>query len=142
MTGTTQGGQKSSMGGTGDPHKASPAAVERYLKGSHFPASKDELVDYASQNDAPDDVMDVLNNFSDQEYESVIEVAREVGRIDARSQDGRQQGKQGSRGLGGREDSDQDTAKKRSGDREGRQDNDQGSARARASGSGTKKASR
>jgi len=78
------------MGGTGDPHKASPAAVEHYIKGAHFPADRDELIELASENNAPDDVMDVLNNFSDQEYNSVIDVAREVGRIDARTQDGRQ----------------------------------------------------
>ncbi len=90
MTGTTAGGKKTAMGGTGDPHKASPAAVEHYIKGAHFPADRDELIELASDNNAPDDVMDVLNNFSDQEYGSVIDVAREVGRIDARAQDGRQ----------------------------------------------------
>lgn len=90
MTGTTEGGKKTAMGGTGGPHKASPAAVEHYIKGAHFPADRDDLIELASENNAPDDVMDVLNNFSDQEYNSVIDVAREVGRIDARAQDGRQ----------------------------------------------------
>lgn len=79
MSGTQEGGEKSSMGGRGDPNKASPAAVERYLKGIHYPASKGDLVEQARGNDAPDDVMHVLDQFEDKEYESTVDVTKEIG---------------------------------------------------------------
>ena len=81
MSGTTEGGKKSSMGGRGDPNKASPAAVEHYLKGIHYPASKGDLVEQARSNDAPDDVMHVLDQFEDKEYESTIDVTKEIGSL-------------------------------------------------------------
>lgn len=75
-------GQKSSEGGRGDPEKASPAAIERYLKGINYPASKSDLVNKAKENSAPSDVMHVLNQFTDQKYNSPIDVSKEVGRIE------------------------------------------------------------
>jgi hypothetical protein len=82
MAGTTEGGKKSSEGGRGAPEKASPAAVERYLKGINFPASKQDLIKHAKQNNAPEDVIHVLNQFEDKEYHSVIDISKEVGRIE------------------------------------------------------------
>ena len=81
-TGRQASGQKSSEGGRGNPHKASPAAVERYLKGIHFPASKNDLIARAHDNGAPDDVMSVLHRFGDHEYHSAIDVSKEVGRVE------------------------------------------------------------
>jgi hypothetical protein len=82
MAGTTEGGRKSSEGGRGDPQKASPAAVERYLKGIHYPASKDELLKQAKGNGAPEDVMNVLNRFSSKQYNTTIDVSKEVGQVE------------------------------------------------------------
>ena len=80
MAGTSEGGRKTSEGGRGDPHKASPAAIERYLKGIDFPVkSKNDLVTHAKKNGAPDDVIYVLEHFEDKEYHSPIDVAKEVG---------------------------------------------------------------
>lgn len=81
MAGTTEGGKKTAMGGRGDPHKASPAAVEHYIKGVSFPVSKEELLELAESNEAPDDVMYVLNKFSDKRYTSVVEIAKETGKV-------------------------------------------------------------
>jgi Protein of unknown function (DUF2795) len=39
----------------------SPAIVEKYLAGMHFPAEKKKLVDSAAHKDAPDNVMNMLN---------------------------------------------------------------------------------
>lgn len=82
MAGTTEGGRKSSEGGRGDPNKASPAAIERYLKGIHYPAQKQDLIRQAQNNGAPQDVMNVLNRFEDKEYGSTVEVAKEVSRAE------------------------------------------------------------
>lgn len=81
MAGTVEGGKKTSEGGRGDPHKASPAAVEKYLKGITFPADKNELIKHARENAAPDDVLYVLGQFGEEEYHSPIDVAKEVSNI-------------------------------------------------------------
>ena len=80
--GLHRSGVKSSMGGTGKPEKASPAAVEHSLKGIRFPATKHELLDHAKENHAPHDVMTVLKKFGEKEYNSVIDISKEVGRIE------------------------------------------------------------
>jgi hypothetical protein len=82
MAGTTEGGQKASEGGRGNPEKASPAAIEQYLKGINFPANKEALIKHAKKNQAPGDVLRVLNQFQEKEYHSVIDVSKEVGRIE------------------------------------------------------------
>ena len=82
MAGTTEGGKKSSEGGRGNPEKASPAAVERHLKGITFPANKAGLIKNARDNQAPEDVLHVLERFEEKEYGSVIDVSKEVGRIE------------------------------------------------------------
>jgi hypothetical protein len=82
MAGTKEGGQKASEGGRGNPEKASPAAIERYLKGINFPANKKTLIKHAKENQAPKDVLHVLDQFQEKEYHSVIDVSKEVGRIE------------------------------------------------------------
>ena len=44
----------------------------------HFPAQKEDLVNQARDNGAPEDVLDVLDKFSDRDYKSPIDIAREV----------------------------------------------------------------
>ncbi len=75
-------GQKASEGGRGNPQKTSSAAIERYLKRMQYPASKNSLVEKAKENQAPSDVMHILNQFDDKQYHSPIEVAKEVSRIE------------------------------------------------------------
>ena len=82
MTGTTEGGKKTSEGGRGNPEKASPAAVERYIKGIHFPAQKKDLIHQATSNGAPEDVMHVIHLFDEKKsFQSAIDIAKEVGRV-------------------------------------------------------------
>ncbi|KIE05571.1 Uncharacterized protein NF27_DP01150 [Candidatus Jidaibacter acanthamoeba] len=80
--GRVEGGKKTSEGGRGDPEKASPAAVERYLKGIHYPAGKADLEKTAKKNGAPSDVLNVLSRFDDKEYKSPIDIAKEVGNVE------------------------------------------------------------
>lgn len=81
MTGTKESGIKTSQGGRGDPQKISPAAIEKYLKGIFYPASKSELIEQVKSNNAPDDVIYVLNNFSDRMYHSTVDVTKEIGHL-------------------------------------------------------------
>lgn len=82
MAGATEGGRKSSEGGRGNPEKASPAAVEKYLKGIPFPASKEKLLKHAKENKAPDDVLHVLGQLEEKEFHTAVDVTKEVGRTE------------------------------------------------------------
>lgn len=78
MASTTEGGRKASEGSRGNPDKTSPAAIEKYLKGIHYPAQKEDLVNQAENNGAFQDVMNVLNLFEDKEYDNTVDVVKEV----------------------------------------------------------------
>jgi len=64
--------------GIHDRKKVSPILVEKYLSGISFPVNKETLIQVAKNNNAPDTVMQLLNKIADEEYSSVIEVARET----------------------------------------------------------------
>jgi hypothetical protein len=46
-----------------------------------YPAGKQELLDHARKNNAPDAVIQVLEMFGDQTFRSAAEVGQEFGRI-------------------------------------------------------------
>lgn len=79
--GRSVAGQKSSEGGRGDPNKASPAAVERYIKGIDFPASKEELISKAKTNGAPQEVLNLMKHFEAKEYKALTDISKEAGRV-------------------------------------------------------------
>jgi hypothetical protein len=81
MSGTTEGGRKSSESGRGDPQKESPTAIERDLKGVHYPASKDELLRQAKNNGAPEDALYVLNKFQKKKYNTNLDISKEVSHV-------------------------------------------------------------
>lgn len=60
----------------------SPANIALYLKGISFPCSKDDLINHATSNNAPDDVLDVLNSISDTTYNSMADVMSGVGEVE------------------------------------------------------------
>lgn len=57
------------------------AAFEKFLKGIHFPVNKQGLIDYLHKNQATDSVMDIANQFSERDYMSVADVAKEFSRV-------------------------------------------------------------
>ena len=59
--------------------RASLAEIEKFLKGIDFPASKQDLIQYAEDNNAPEHVIEVLNNMPDQQYGSAADVAKGIG---------------------------------------------------------------
>ncbi|MFW5652608.1 MAG: DUF2795 domain-containing protein [Planctomycetota bacterium] len=61
--------------------KANPIAVEKYLKGIKFPATKADLVNHAKGHDAPDDVVNTLRMMPDREFGNAAEVAKGVGEV-------------------------------------------------------------
>jgi hypothetical protein len=57
----------------------SPIAIAKAIKGIDFPASKDELVEHAKQNKADKEVMEVLENLPEDEFETVADVEKAYG---------------------------------------------------------------
>lgn len=58
---------------------SNPAMVENYLKGVDYPASKQDLMDKARENGAPDEVMDTLSGLPDQSYDNPTNVTEAMG---------------------------------------------------------------
>jgi hypothetical protein len=58
-----------------------PAAVERYLKGVQYPASKQDIIDCAERNRAPDGILEILQSFVDRQYPDGFAVGIEIDKI-------------------------------------------------------------
>jgi hypothetical protein len=56
---------------------ASMADVEHALKGIDFPKNKNEVVQYAKNNSASNDIISVLQGLPDKTYNNAAEVAQE-----------------------------------------------------------------
>ncbi len=54
-------------------------SVVQYLKGLDMPASKQEIVETAHRNQAPQEVIDVLQRIPDQVYQEMDDLWRVLG---------------------------------------------------------------
>ncbi len=59
---------------------ASPAKIQHCLKGAHYPSNKNDLVNLAKKNNAPSDVLSILDLIAEKEYISPAHVMKEVGK--------------------------------------------------------------
>jgi hypothetical protein len=61
-----------------------PANIMKHLKGIHFPADKEKILDIARGNEGPDtaDVMGILKQLPERDYGSPAEIMKEVGKIE------------------------------------------------------------
>ena len=64
------------------PDKASPATIEKHLSGMDYPAGKQQLSQHAQQQNAPQDVLRVIDRMPDREYGSAADVAQGIGRAE------------------------------------------------------------
>ncbi|ROO32853.1 DUF2795 domain-containing protein [Salinisphaera japonica] len=64
-----------------NPAHASAAKIQEHLAGVAYPATKQTLQDYATNNDAPLDVRHTLEIIADEEYEGPADVSRAVGAV-------------------------------------------------------------
>lgn len=62
--------------------KTSPISIEKYLKDANYPASKQDLVKCAKDNNAPENVMNILNKMSDKKYNSPVDITKEMKHSD------------------------------------------------------------
>lgn len=59
--------------------KLSAAELQQCLKGTDYPADRSELIQVAKDNEAPQNVMDFLERIPDKEYETPVDVSKELG---------------------------------------------------------------
>jgi hypothetical protein len=62
--------------------KLSPIELQKHLKGSKYPASKDALVQRAQANHAPSDVVDKLRHLPGGEFDTPASVMKALGRTE------------------------------------------------------------
>ena len=76
----SRGGQK---GGEASLHseKVSAAQLQMYLKGMDYPAGKQEIIQQARTNSAPENIMSFLNRLPDKTYNRPTDVEQEFTRI-------------------------------------------------------------
>lgn len=75
-----RGGQR---GGQAALHseKVSAAQIQMYLKGIHYPADKDKLIQTARSNNAPENVMNWFRKLPDRTYDRANHVEEEFGKL-------------------------------------------------------------
>ena len=61
------------------PAHLSAADLQVYLKGMDYPAGRQDLIDRARKNNAPESVIATLEGFGDRTYRSPAEVSEEFG---------------------------------------------------------------
>lgn len=61
--------------------RVSPAQVEKSIKGIKFPASKQDLVQQAESNNANDDVLNILENVPDKQFNSPVDISKAIGKM-------------------------------------------------------------
>jgi hypothetical protein len=64
--------------GTGGP---SASDIVHYLKGVEFPCDKQDLIDFAEDSNAPDEVLFILQDLPDQDYSSMTEIMQGVAQV-------------------------------------------------------------
>jgi hypothetical protein len=58
-----------------------PANVQKFLAGVEYPASKQELVEQAKNNKAPQEVLEVIEDLPGEEFAGPQEVVKAFGEI-------------------------------------------------------------
>lgn len=59
-----------------------PQQVQQYLGGMNYPASKQELIAYAQDQDTPEEVLITLENITDRDYNNTEDLNNELAKID------------------------------------------------------------
>ncbi len=60
----------------------SPAYIQKYLAGIDYPANKQDLINHAKKNNADRDVISVLQDMPEQQYNSAADVSKAIGRVE------------------------------------------------------------
>lgn len=60
----------------------SPSNILHHLKGVDFPADKSGLVAQAEKNHAESDILDIIRQMPDTQYQSMADVLKGVGKVE------------------------------------------------------------
>lgn len=58
-----------------------PTQIQKELKGMNYPASKQDLLDHIDNNGKNKEVHSLLEQIPDKEYNSPVEVNKEIGQL-------------------------------------------------------------
>ncbi|MBI2934617.1 MAG: DUF2795 domain-containing protein [Chloroflexi bacterium] len=61
--------------------RVSAAQLQQYLKGMSYPADKKAIIARARSNNAPENVMSVLNQLPERSYSRPTEIEQEFGKM-------------------------------------------------------------
>lgn len=61
---------------------ATPAEVQKALKGIEYPASKQDMIEYVNRKGSNSGILDLLNQIPDKIYNSPVDVSKAVGDLD------------------------------------------------------------
>ena len=62
--------------------KVNPIQVEKSLKGLDYPVNKKDLIKYAQQHGADQNMLAALSRLPDQTYNRPVDVSKAIGEID------------------------------------------------------------
>jgi hypothetical protein len=62
--------------------RVSPAQLARYLRGTQFPASKQDLKADAKKNQAPPEILKFIDELPDEQYRTMAEVMKALGEVE------------------------------------------------------------
>jgi hypothetical protein len=79
---TARGARKQYTNRSGKSGRVSPAIVEKYLAGVHYPTEKKNLFDNAQNRDAPTEVLNLIKKLPEKTYNSPIDITKEIGKIE------------------------------------------------------------
>jgi len=57
------------------------AEIQRYMRDLEYPADKSQLLEQARKEHAPQNVLDVIEEFPDQHYNSAVHVSQMLDRL-------------------------------------------------------------
>lgn len=63
--------------------KVTPIEIQKFLKGVDYPAAKEDLVQHAEDQGADENVLSILEEIADQEYETPAEVSKAIGQVES-----------------------------------------------------------
>jgi len=61
--------------------KPNPIELQKYLKGMHYPAKKQDLLKHAQENGADENVQKLLEQLKEEEFNSPADVSKAVGEL-------------------------------------------------------------
>ncbi len=63
-------------------YRGGTARISEFLGEINFPCSKQDLISFAQQKNAPDEVLNALQRIPDRTYNSMADVLSGVGRVE------------------------------------------------------------